>query len=276
MANEKKPRRRKKLRQEWNPHWSLKLLYMIFSVAGSVLKIAVGAAATVLLIVLICGTVFVGTLGDYLQEDILTEAADWSLDDYDLEQTSFIYYVDNHGDIQLLQQIYTTTDRQWASIDEIPEDLIHAAVAIEDKRFYEHQGVDWITTMKACLNMFFGGDEQFGGSTITQQFIKNHTGEKSVTVQRKVMEIFRAQIFEREYDKDLIMEYYLNEIYLGRGCYGVKSAAAEYFGKELRNLTTPASSVSPITRPCSTPIPRACICTRARSGTVPDGTATVS
>ena len=238
MANEKKPRRRKKLRQEWNPHWSLKLLYMIFSVAGSVLKIAVGAAATVLLIVLICGTVFVGTLGDYLQEDILTEAADWSLDDYDLEQTSFIYYVDNHGDIQLLQQIYTTTDRQWASIDEIPEDLIHAAVAIEDKRFYEHQGVDWITTMKACLNMFFGGDEQFGGSTITQQFIKNHTGEKSVTVQRKVMEIFRAQIFEREYDKDLIMEYYLNEIYLGRGCYGVKSAAAEYFGKELRNLTT--------------------------------------
>ena len=144
MANEKKPRRRKKLRQEWNPHWSLKLLYMIFSVAGSVLKIAVGAAATVLLIVLICGTVFVGTLGDYLQEDILTEAADWSLDDYDLEQTSFIYYVDNHGDIQLLQQIYTTTDRQWASIDEIPEDLIHAAVAIEDKRFYEHQGVDWI------------------------------------------------------------------------------------------------------------------------------------
>ena len=74
MANEKKPRRRKKLRQEWNPHWSLKLLYMIFSVAGSVLKIAVGAAATVLLIVLICGTVFVGTLGDYLQEDILTEA----------------------------------------------------------------------------------------------------------------------------------------------------------------------------------------------------------
>ncbi|MDD5863267.1 MAG: transglycosylase domain-containing protein [Firmicutes bacterium] len=238
MASEKRPRRRKKLRQEWNPHWSVKLLYLIFSVAGSALKIALGAAATVLLIVLICGTVFVGTLGDYLQEDILTEAADWSLDDYDLEKTSFIYYVDNHGDIQLLQQIYTTTDRQWASIDEIPEDLIHAAVAIEDKRFYEHQGVDWITTMKACLNMFFGGDEQFGGSTITQQFIKNHTGEKSVTVQRKVMEIFRAQIFEREYDKNLIMEYYLNEIYLGRGCYGVKSAAAEYFGKELQSLTT--------------------------------------
>ena len=244
MAEEKKPRRRnKKPRQEWDPHWLIKLAYAAFSAAWSLAKIAIGAAATVLLIVLICGTVFVGILGNYLQDDILTEAADWSLEDYDLERTSFIYYVDSAGDIQQLQQIYTTTDRQWASLEEIPQALVDAAVAIEDKRFYEHQGVDWITTVKACLNMFFGGDDQFGGSTITQQFIKNHTQEKSVTVQRKVMEIFRAQIFEREYDKDLIMEYYLNEIYLGRGCYGVRSAAAEYFGKELQNLT-PAECAS--------------------------------
>ena len=193
MANEKPfGRRKRKPRQEWNPHWLIKLLYAVFTAVISLLKIAIGAAATVLLIVLICGTVFVGTLGDYLQDDILTDASDWSLEDYDLERTSFIYYVDNNGDIQQLQQIYTTTDRQWASLDEIPQALVDAAVSIEDKRFYEHQGVDWITTIKACLNMFFGGDETFGGSTITQQFIKNHTGEKSVTVQRKVMEIFRA------------------------------------------------------------------------------------
>ena len=238
MANEEFfKRRNKKPRQEWDPHWLVKLVYMVFSVALSVVKIAIGAAATVLLIVLICGTVFIATLGDYLQEDILTEAADWSLDDYVLEETSFIYYVDSNGDIQQLQQIYTTTDRQWANLDEIPQSLIDAAVSIEDKRFYEHQGVDWITTMKACLNMFFGGSDTFGGSTITQQLVKNSTGEKSVTVQRKVMEIFRAQICERDYDKDVIMEQYLNRIYLGRGCYGVKSAAAEYFGKELQNLT---------------------------------------
>ena len=237
MDNENKKRRRtKKPRQEWNPHWILKLLYTVCSTAFSLVKIAIGAAATVLLIILVCGVVFVGTLGDYLQEDVLQEATNWSMDDYDLEETSFIYYVDNNGDIQLLQQIYTTTDRQWASLDEMPQALIDAAVAIEDKRFYEHQGVDWITTMKACVNLFFGSGDA-GGSTITQQFIKNHTGENSVTVQRKVMEIFRAYMFEREYDKDLIMEYYLNEIYLGRGCYGVKSAAAEYFGKELQSLT---------------------------------------
>ena len=97
--------------------------------------------------------------------------------------------------------------------------------------------MDWITTVKACANMFFGGGSKFGGSTITQQLIKNLTGEDSVTVQRKVMEIFRAQQFEKVYDKDTIIEYYLNTIYLGRGCYGVKSAAAEYFGKELQNLS---------------------------------------
>ncbi len=238
MENENQNRRRtKKPRQDWNPHWLLKLLYVAVSVAFSAVKIAICAAATVLMIVLVCGVVFVGTLGDYLQEDILPEAADWSLDDYVLEETSFMYYVDDDGNIQQLQQIYTTVDRQWATLEEIPQALIDATVAIEDKRFYEHQGVDWITTVKACLNMFFGGDSQFGGSTITQQLIKNSTGEKSVTVQRKVMEIFRAQICERDYDKDVIMEQYLNRIYLGRGCWGVKSAAAEYFGKELQSLT---------------------------------------
>ena len=238
MAEEKKRRKRKRpQRQEWNPHWLIKLGYALASFFMSALKIAVGAAATVILILLICGTVFVGILGDYLNDDILTEAAHWSLDDFMMEETSFIYYVDSNGDIQQLQQIYTTTDRQRASLDEIPQAMIDAVVAIEDKRFYEHQGVDWITTVKACLNMFFGGDDQFGGSTITQQLVKNTSGEKSVTVQRKVMEIFRAQIAERSYDKDVIMEQYLNRIYLGRGCYGVKSAAAEYFGKELQTLT---------------------------------------
>ncbi|MDO5400416.1 MAG: transglycosylase domain-containing protein [Eubacteriales bacterium] len=239
MANEKKfGWRKRKPRQDWNPHWLVKLVYTAVSAAFSAAKIAVGAAATVLLILLICATVFVGTLGDYLNDAILTEAGQWSMDDYGADLTSFIYYVDSSGDIQQLQQIYTTTDRQPASLDEIPQALVDAAVAIEDKRFYEHQGVDWVTTVKACLNMFFGGGgDTFGGSTITQQLIKNASGEKSVTVQRKVMEIFRAQLFERKYDKDLIMEEYLNRIYMGKGCYGVKSAAAAYFGKELRNLT---------------------------------------
>lgn len=224
--------------QQWQPHWALRSIFSVLSTVMSVVKIGIGAVLTVCLIVIICGMVFVGTLGDYLQDDILKEAAAWDIDNYDVEKTSFLYYVDTDGNIQQLQQIFTTTDRQIATLDEIPEDLIHATIAIEDKRFYEHQGVDWITTVKACANMFFGGDTQFGGSTITQQLVKNVSEENSITVQRKVMEIFRAQLFEKEYDKNVIMLEYLNRIYLGRGCYGVKSAAAAYFGKELQTLTT--------------------------------------
>ena len=232
-----KRRRAKKPRQNWNPHWTLKLLYGLWMGAYGAVRIAIGAVVTVLLILLVCGFVFVGILGDYLEEDVLPESADYEFNIADMEQTSYVYYLDNNGKIQLLQQIHTSIDRQWVRFEDIPEDLIHAAIAIEDKRFYEHQGVDWITTVKACLNMFMGGDSQFGGSTITQQLVKNDTGDKSVTVQRKVMEIFRAQYAEKLYEKDTIMEYYLNTIYFGRGCYGVKSAAEEYFGKELKSLT---------------------------------------
>ena len=115
--------------------------------------------------------------------------------------------------------------------------MINAAIAIEDKRFYEHQGVDWFTTVKAFANMFLGDDSK-GGSTITQQLVKNLTQDDSVTVQRKLLEIFRATEFEQRYDKETIMEWYLNYIYLGNGCYGVRSAASMYFGKELEMLTT--------------------------------------
>ncbi len=230
-------RRAKRPNQEWNPHWILKLLYGIWKAFFAAFKIAVGAAATVLLILIVCGVVFVTILGDYLQNDILPIAAQYESSVSDLEQTSFVYCVNDNGEIEILQQIHTSVDRQWASYEDIPQNLINAAVAIEDKRFYEHQGVDWITTVKACANLFMGGDDKFGGSTITQQLIKNDTGEDSVTVQRKVAEIFHALYLEKKVDKDTIMEWYLNTIFFGRGCFGVRSAAAEYFGKELESLT---------------------------------------
>jgi penicillin-binding protein 1A len=154
-----------------------------------------------------------------------------------MDETSYMHYVDANGNIQELQEIYASIDREWATYDEFPEALVHAAVAIEDKRFYEHQGVDWITTVKACAGMFFGSGDA-GGSTITQQLVKNMTGDDSVTVRRKIVEIFKAQDFERRYSKNTIMEWYLNLIYFGDRKNGVKSAAAHYFGKELCNLTT--------------------------------------
>ncbi len=223
-------------RQDWRPHWLPRSLANVCKALFTVLKIAAGAAVTVLLICVVCGFVFLGLLGGYLEKDILPNS-EMVKENYDLDETSYLHYVDSEGHIQELQEIYASTDREWATYDEIPEDLIHAAIAIEDKRFYEHQGVDWITTIKACAGMFFGSGDA-GGSTITQQLVKNMTQDNSVTVRRKVMEIFKAQDFERRYDKKVIMEWYLNLIYFGERNYGVKSAAAHYFGKELQSLTT--------------------------------------
>ena len=241
MFNGKNKRNKPKPpRQEWKPNFLLRLLYAAWRVAFGAFKIAAGAAGTVAMVVVICAFVFVGVLGDYLQDDVLP-MANIDIEDYDLEQNSYMYYLDSNGNIQKYQDIFAATSSAWANIEDIPEDMIHAAVAIEDHRFYEHQGVDWITTIKACARMFFG-DDSVGGSSITQQLIKNallteDEAADDVTVQRKVMEIFRAVQVEKRYDKDEILEMYLNFIYLGQGCRGVRSAAATYYGKELESLT---------------------------------------
>ena len=207
-----------------------------------VLKVLLLSVLSLVLMLVVGGIVFVNIFAAHLQKNILP-LAQVNLEDYDLEKTSYIYYYNEDGDIQLLQQLYTTTDRRWASYEELPQDLINAAIAIEDKRFYQHQGVDWITTIKASVNLLFGGDATFGGSTLTQQLIKNlymTTDETAddITVQRKVMEIFRAIAFEKTYNKKVVLEWYMNCIYFGNGCNGVKSAADYYFGKELQELTT--------------------------------------
>lgn len=228
-------------RQNWKPHWSVDSAQKTLGIALSALKVILGALVTVLLIGIVCGFVFAGILGDYLQEDILPMAG-MDIEDVEIDKNSNMYYVDANGDIQVYQQIFATTSSKWADLEDIPKDLVHAAISIEDHRFYTHQGVDWVTTVKACARMFFG-DDSVGGSSITQQLIKNlllfedETAD-DVTVQRKVLEIFRALQLEKRYNKDTIMEMYLNCIYLGQGCRGVRSAAETYFGKELELLTT--------------------------------------
>ena len=223
-------------RQDWQPHWALKLLYRVWMVVFTAAKVALAAAATVAIICGICIVVFLGSLSDFLESDAMQDTH-IDLSDAVKDSNSFVYYYDKDGNVQLQQKIFADVYNSWADYEDIPEDLIHAAIAIEDKRFYEHQGVDWVTTIKACAGMFFG-DADAGGSTITQQLVKNHTGDNDVTVQRKLLEIFRANDIEKRYDKEVIMEYYLNEIWFGRKCQGVRTAAAKYFGKELEMLTT--------------------------------------
>ena len=235
MGNENNNQKRKVARQSWDPGPMLTALRKLWSFVYTGIKIAAGAAATVAIIGGVCLLVFMGILAGYLENDILPNAGA-TLDSISLDKTSYAYYLDSSGNIQTLQKLYADVNQEWVDYEDIPKDLIHAAVSIEDKRFFEHQGVDWFTTVKACISMFVGGRE-FGGSSITQQLIKNYFKEDDVTVQRKVLEIFRATELEKRYDKTVILEYYLNIIYLGERCNGVKAAAATYFGKELEFLT---------------------------------------
>jgi len=121
-------------------------------------------------------------------------------------------------------------------INEVPAYLKDAIIAIEDKRFYEHSGVDLKRTSGAILTLFVGGGK-FGGSTITQQLIKNVTGDDSNSVPRKVREIWRAIQLDNRLDKDEILEYYMNIIFMGYDCYGVQSASLAYFEKDVKDLS---------------------------------------
>ena len=138
-----------------------------------------------------------------------------------MNQTSTIYYKDSTtGEYVEHLSLHGTENRQLVDFEEIPDNLINATVAIEDETFWKHHGVNWKRTLKGVLLMFTGGDIQ-GGSTITQQLIKNATQYDDVTVKRKILEIFTALDFDKTYSKEQILEWYLNYIYLGEGCYGV-------------------------------------------------------
>lgn len=124
----------------------------------------------------------------------------------------------------------------YTPYSDMPADLIHAFVAVEDKRFYRHKGVDLIRTTKAVWG-YLTGKSAGGGSTITQQLIKNLTGDDQHTPERKLAEIFRAMDLESKADKEEILESYLNVINLAEGCFGVGMASQTYFSKEVSDLT---------------------------------------
>lgn len=126
---------------------------------------------------------------------------------------------------------------KFVSYNEIPNDIINAFISIEDKRFRTHNGIDYIRSSKAIVNYVFNGSRSFGGSTITQQLVKNITGNDQFSIDRKLREAFQAINIEKKLDKTQILESYLNIIYLSRGCRGISSAAEYYFSKELKDLT---------------------------------------
>ena len=222
--SERTPRRReprKKKRAGGNGRWSVKFI-----------------VGTVVLICFCTALMMAGIFMMYVKTT-LAPALDVRAEDYinNMSQSSIIYYQDqDSGEWKEYQTVHATENRIWADFEDMPDALWQAAVAIEDERFFSHHGVDWMRTVKATLNMFTNNDT-FGGSTITQQVIRNMTQDNKSTVNRKVREIFRALEFEKHYNKTDILEMYLNLIYLGKSCYGVQTAAEYYFGKDLSDLS---------------------------------------
>ena len=143
-------------RQEWKPDQLLRTLYKIWRGIFAAFKVLLGAAVTVFLIVAICSFVFATILGDYLEDDILPQA-NLNLSDLALDMNSIIYYIDSNDEIQVQQKIDSSVNRDWANYEDIPEHMVNAAIAIEDHRFYRHQGV-------ALLN-------ERPGQTIVELFI---------------------------------------------------------------------------------------------------------
>ena len=183
-----------------------------------------------------CGIAFAFYVHAYINPSAKETAADISKG-LGLDLNSFIYAVDaGTGSETLYETLDGTENRIWADGSSIPDNLKNAVVAIEDERFYKHPGVDWVRTVGAVKGWLLGG-AQYGGSTITQQLIKNTTKDNDYSVKRKVNEIFRALALEKEIDdKQRILEMYLNTIYLGYRSYGVQTAAQRYFNKDVSQL----------------------------------------
>ena len=190
-----------------------------------------------------CGIAFAMYVHIYINPSAQETAAEISKG-LGLNLNSFIYAKESDSDeYTLYETIKGKENREWVDSDKIPDTLKNAVVAIEDERFYKHRGVDWVRTIGAVKGWLLGGT-QYGGSTITQQLIKNITADNDYSVKRKVNEIFRAFALEKEIDdKDRILVMYLNTIFLGYNSYGVQTAAMQYFDKDVSQLDLAESAV---------------------------------
>lgn len=205
--------------------------------AAGVVNLITNTLLTIFLVAIITGIIVVAAFAVYINNNLI--------EDYDivgletnLEQTTKIYYTNAYGEPVELedQRLHGEENRSWVSVGKMPTNLKNAFVAIEDQRFYEHNGMDIKRTLGAVLE-FAGGNSSYGGSTITQQLIKNFSGENDATIQRKIKEIFRAISLTKKRSKDEVLEMYLNTINLSNGCYGVQAAANYLFGKDVSELT---------------------------------------
>src|SRR5438045_2478206 len=168
-----------------------------------------------------------------LASDLNSQAATFDLSKLDqMESASVI--LDRNG--KIFGQIYVE-NRQTIPYDQIPRDLVNAVVAVEDARFYQHHGYALWGILRAGLKNFTAGRVRQGASTITQQLARNSFDLKGKTYRRKLVEIFLSRRIEDNFNKQKIVELYLNRIYFGGGLYGAEAASRGYFGKPAREMT---------------------------------------
>ena len=166
-----------------------------------------------------------------LEEKFLPRAEGMVLNFVSLSEPSTIITSDN----QILDELHDGLNRDPIPLSEVPSFVINTLLAAEDSNYYLHEGVDFVAILSAALDNLRGVTR--GGSTITSQVAKQSFVGDEISVRRKVAEAVIAAELERRYTKDQILEYYINSIYWGSGAYGIQSAAYEYFGKDIRDIT---------------------------------------
>lgn len=197
--------------------------------------------SAMLLVIVIAVCIIVTSLALYVAQFAETDF-DVSLEEAELSTSTFLYAYDSEGQEVQLKQLSTDKNRVLVDIEDIPQHVIDAFTSAEDARFYEHDGVDWRRTVAVTVRMVLNGGTE-GGSTITQQLVRDITGDKEVTIGRKLREVFRALELEKKYSKDDIMESYLNRIGFGGTSYGIASASVRYFDKEPSELTIAEAAI---------------------------------
>ncbi|MDE5737846.1 MAG: penicillin-binding protein [Oscillospiraceae bacterium] len=232
MAKQKKNQERNKKK----PSRKLRVVRKLISILLTTLL-------SIFLICLITGTIVASAVAVYVL-NFMDEASTVTLEEMELSYNTNIYGYDEDGKLETLYQVTNAVQRFPVKIEQIPQHTIDAFVYTEDERFYTHDGVDYKNTIAACVNMVLHfWDSERGGSTITQQLIKNVTGEDTRSPSRKIREIFRAMTLEKNYSKQKIIETYLNYIGFGGSANGIQMASIKYFGKDVEDLTIAESAV---------------------------------
>ncbi len=237
------PKQKKKSKKQTRKQRTIKTLLTVFLIGLITVSLVAG-----------CFMFYAFTMVDPTMDE--------DLNNLELNFTTTVFVDDGDGEYKEYRRLHGEFNRIWVDYlnpdnvelpkdyDGIPDTLAKAFVAIEDKGFNKHNGVDWKRTFAAFINEFLPiSGSRFGGSTITQQLVKNLTDDRSQKASRKVREIMRARYLEGNYSKDTILECYLNTIPMGNGTYGVEVAANYYFGKSVKDLTiAECASLAAITK----------------------------